>query len=311
MRHRMRILVADDDRVSRELLVQTLQEWDHEPVPARDGIEALRILRDDSPPTLMILDWMMPGMSGPDVCRFVRKICANDPYIYILVLTGRKEKKDLIEALEAGADDFIQKPFDPAELRVRVRAAVRILELQSALLMKAKHDSLTELLNHGAILEALAKEFNRCRRDKKPVSVLLADLDHFKNINDQYGHQAGDAVLRITADKIRSNFRSYDSVGRYGGEEFLIVLPGCSIEDAYRLSDRLRSSVAEATAESPVGSIPFTISIGIACATDFAQTSPVQLVHAADEALYKAKEKGRNRVEISSFEEETGHATFF
>ncbi len=240
----------------------------------------------------------MPGMSGADVCRFVRKICTNNPYVYILVLTGRKEKKDLIEALEAGADDFIQKPFDPDELRVRVRAAVRILELQSALLSRARHDSLTGLLNHGAILEELAKEFNRCRRDKKPVSVLLADLDHFKKINDQYGHQAGDEVLGVTAERIRSTFRSYDSIGRYGGEEFLIVLPGCCIEDAYRLSDRLRSSVAEVAAESATGSILFTISIGIACATNFAQTSPTKLVQAADEALYKAKEKGRNRIEV-------------
>jgi len=302
----MRILVADDDRISNELLVHTLEEWDHEPVPAKDGIETLRILRDDNAPTFLILDWMMPGMSGADVCRFVRKISVNNPYVYILVLTGRREKKDLIEALEAGADDFIQKPFDPEELRVRVRAAVRILELQSALLSKARHDSLTGLLNHGAILEELDKEFNRCRRDKKPVSVLLADLDYFKKINDQYGHQAGDSVLHITADRIRSTFRSYDSVGRYGGEEFLIVLPGCNMQDAFRLSDRLRNSVAEVAVESPAGSIPFTISIGVACAKDFAQTSSTQLVQAADEALYKAKEKGRNRVEMSSLEEKIG-----
>lgn len=302
----MKILVADDDRISRELLVHTLEEWEHDPVSAKDGIEALRLLRDDNPPTLMILDWMMPGMSGADVCRFVRKICADNPYVYILVLTGRKEKKNLIEALEAGADDFIQKPFDPEELRVRVRSAVRILELQSALLAKARHDSLTGLLNHGAILEELDKEFNRCRRDKKPVSVLLADLDYFKKINDQYGHQIGDSVLRITAERIRSTFRSYDSVGRYGGEEFLIVLPGCSIDDAYRLSTRLRNSVAEVAAESPVGSIPFTISIGVASTRNFSNVSTTQLVHAADEALYKAKEKGRNRVEMSSLEEKIG-----
>ena len=302
----MRILVADDDRISRELLVHALKEWEHDPVPARDGIEALKILRDDNPPTFMILDWMMPGMSGPDVCRFVRKISVNNPYVYILVLTGRKEKKNLIEALEAGADDFIQKPFDPEELRVRVRSAVRILELQSALLAKARHDSLTGLLNHGAILEELDKEFNRCQRDNKPVSVLLADLDFFKKINDQYGHQAGDSVLYATAERIRSTCRSYDSVGRYGGEEFLIVLPGCDIQDAFKLSNRLRNSVAEIAAESPAGLIPFTISIGVASTKDFARISTTQLVQAADEALYKAKEKGRNRVEISALEEGVG-----
>jgi two-component system cell cycle response regulator len=291
----MRILVADDDKIATAVLTRTLKLWGYEPVVAEDGIAALKILSGENAPELMILDWMMPGMTGAELCRYIRKSSLNSRYVYTLVLTGKTERKDLVEALESGADDFISKPFHPDELRVRLRTAVRILELQSALLTRARNDSLTGLLNHGAILEELAKEFNRCRRENKPVSILLADLDHFKQINDRHGHQTGDSVLRAAAERIRSAVRCYDHIGRYGGEEFLIVLPGCDIEDALKLSDRVRNCVQ---AESD--KIPFTISIGIATTHHLNDVSELQLVCAADEALYKAKENGRNRAEVSS-----------
>lgn len=294
----MRILVADDDPITTAILVQTLRNWGYDTVTAGSGIAALKILCEENAPTLMILDWMMPEMSGAELCRYIRKGFAENRYIYTIVLTGKKEKRDLVEALEAGADDFIQKPFDPDELRVRLRTAVRILELQSALLTRARNDSLTGLLNHGAILEELVKEFSRGRRERKPVSLILADLDHFKQVNDRYGHLAGDAVLMAAAEKIRSTVRCYDHVGRYGGEEFLVVLPGCDLKDATHLSERIRKAMDAALHENQ--SIPFTISMGISCTVDFKDTSPLQLIHDADQALYKAKENGRNRVEVSA-----------
>jgi two-component system, cell cycle response regulator len=291
---KVRILVADDDKITTALLSRTLRSWGYEPVVAGDGIAALKILSEENAPELMILDWMMPGMTGAELCRYIRKSSLDNRYVYTLVLTGKTEKKDLVEALEAGADDFIHKPFHPDELRVRLRTAVRILELQSALLIRARNDSLTGLLNHGAILEELAKEFNRCRRENKPVSVMLADLDHFKQINDKYGHQTGDSVLRAAAERIRTAIRCYDHIGRYGGEEFLIVLPGCDLQDALKLSDRVRNCVLAGSDK-----IPFTVSIGIASTNDLDDISGLHLVRAADEALYKAKENGRNRVEFS------------
>jgi diguanylate cyclase (GGDEF)-like protein len=295
----MRILVADDDSVSRQVLIDALKEWGHVPVSAQHGIEALKLLQDANPPQLLILDWMMPLMNGIDVCRYVRSTYAANPYVYILMLTSMQKRKDLVEALKAGADDFIRKPFDPEELLVRIRAAARILELQTELLKKARHDSLTGLLNHDAILEELRREFSRSRRERKPLSILLADLDHFKAINDTHGHQTGDSILQKAAERFRSVLRCYDHIGRYGGEEFLIVLPGCSIEDADRLSHRLRKAIRGRISEVEEHSIPFTISIGVACVQDFSSTSPEQMIAAADQALYKAKQKGRNRVELA------------
>jgi two-component system, cell cycle response regulator len=295
----MKILIVDDDPILARILNEILRDWNHEPVVAVDGLAALKILREENAPSLMILDWQLPVMTGVELCRYVRKSHEN-PYVYIIVLTSNQAKDGLVEALEAGADDFIVKPFDREELRVRIHSAVRILELQETLLSRARNDSLTSLLNHGAILEELSREFSRCRRERKPVSILLADIDHFKAINDTYGHQSGDAVLRAVSTRLLSTFRFYDHIGRYGGEEFLVVLPGCNITDAHHLSDRLRQRVSSESVELPGRSIEFTISIGIACIEDFETSSPQLLVRAADEALYKAKQRGRNRIEISS-----------
>jgi diguanylate cyclase (GGDEF)-like protein len=302
----MKILIAEDDPAFRHLLEETLSRWGYEAVVARDGNEAYQILLSENAPKLAILDWKMPGMEGIEICRKIRKD-ADDYYTYIILLTSQQRDEDLVIGMEAGADDYIIKPFKLNELRVRLRAGRRIIELQNELLAareilraKATHDSLTGLLNHEEILGILDKELARSERDGVCVSVIMADIDHFKMVNDTYGHIAGDAVLRIIAQKMLSMERSYDSIGRYGGEEFLVVLPECCIECASAFAERLRSCISSDSMDTPDGMIPVTISSGVAASSMNACRDGHSLVRFADAALYKAKENGRNRVEIAS-----------
>lgn len=302
----MKILVAEDDSAFRHLLEDVLSNWGYEVVAARDGNEACRILQSENAPQLAILDWMMPGMEGVDVCRKIRE-GNGESYTYMILLTSLLRDEDLVIGMEAGADDYIFKPFKLNELRVRLRAGRRIIELQNELLAardvlheKSIHDSLTGLLNHEEILAILDRELARSRRDGVCVSIIMADIDHFKSVNDTYGHLAGDVVLRIFAQKIHSMARAYDAIGRFGGEEFLIVLPECCLECAVTFAERLRSCISMDSIDTPEGLIPVTISIGVASNGKDVRWGVDSLVKAADMALYKAKENGRNRVETAS-----------
>lgn len=305
----MRILIADDDPSFRRLLEDTLTLWGYDVTVAENGNAALQILESEAAPRLAILDWMMPGMSGVEVCRNVREK-VNDAYTYLLLLTSQQRDEDLVTGMEAGADDYIIKPFKHNELRLRLRAGRRIIELQNELLAardilhaKATHDSLTGLLNHEEILGVLDRELARADRDGVCVSIIMADIDHFKRVNDTYGHIAGDAVLRIVAQKMHSMVRTYDSIGRYGGEEFLVILPECGLECATTFAERLRSYISRDSIDTPEGMIRVTISLGVATATGRnGKPEEHALVRAADSALYKAKEYGRNRVEATSDE---------
>jgi two-component system cell cycle response regulator len=297
------ILIADDDAVSRRVLANELEGWDYDVVSASDGAEAWEMLQQDGAPQLAILDWMMPGMTGPDVCAAVRKR-DKEPYTYILLLTGRTEKRDLVEGMAAGADDYITKPFDKQELKVRVNAGQRILDLQAqlvnareALREQATHDPLTRLWNRHAILDILDRELNRAGRDGSPLGLLIADLDHFKRINDTCGHLAGDAVLREVARRMQASVRKYDAVGRYGGEEFLIILPGSNEAHALHLAERIREQIGSEPVASPEGTHPITASVGVTGWAAGAVPPPELLIRAADSALYRAKSTGRNRVE--------------
>lgn len=228
----MRVLIADDDDVMRHILEASLTKWGYETVVARNGLEAWRILQANDAPRLAILDWIMPGMDGLEVCREIRK-AEDTPYIYLLLLTAKHKREDVIAGMDAGADDYISKPFDPQELKVRLRAGRRILDLQAELVAareslryQATHDGLTGLLNRSAVLDTLRNELERANRQSIPLCLMLADFDHFKAINDTYGHTIGDAVLCEAARRMRSSIRTYDCVGRYGGEEFVFILPG-------------------------------------------------------------------------------------
>jgi diguanylate cyclase (GGDEF)-like protein len=303
----VKILIADDSIVSRHLLEATLRKWGYEVMAACDGAEALQILEREDAPALIILDWMMPGMTGLEVCQKIRQR-GSEPYIYILLLTSKSQKEDLIEGMDAGADDYITKPFDQNELQVRLRAGTRLVDLQAQLLSarealreQATRDSLTRLWNRSSILEALARELSRSEREGCPLGVVIVDLDHFKYINDNHGHPVGDAVLREAARRMQASVRQYDSIGRYGGEEFLILLPRCGEAESYSQAERLRKQLTQTDIRVNDTSLRVTASFGVTAAIAGDSWSPEGLIRKADEALYVAKKSGRNRVEILAY----------
>ena len=299
----VRILAAEDNPIFQSMLRSMLTKWGYEVIIAPDGNEALRLLQSESAPRLAILDWMIPGMDGVEVCRRVRT-AGLEPYIYILLLTARTESQDVVEAIDSGADDYLTKPFDSMELRARLRAGRRIVELQEELLVarealrqQATHDGLTGLLNRTAILEVLQQELVRADREQQGVSILMVDLDHFKQINDSHGHLVGDSVLREAASRMKAGIRRYDAIGRYGGEEFLIVLPGCSSEDALARAECLRLALNAEPFWFGTDTCAVTCSIGFAFHSGTFSCSADALIRQADAALYGAKERGRDRIE--------------
>jgi two-component system, cell cycle response regulator len=300
----VKILIADDSIVSRHLLEATLRKWGYDVMVACDGAEALDLLQREDSPSLIILDWMMPGMTGVEVCRRIRQR-DSEPYTYILLLTSKSQKEDLIEGMEAGADDYITKPFDQNELQVRLRAGIRLVDLQTQLLKaredlreQATRDSLTRLWNRSSILTELGRELARSVRESRPLGVVIVDLDHFKHINDTYGHLAGDAVLREAARRMQSSIRQYDSIGRYGGEEFLILFPGCGEADCFAQADRLRKLLGQTEMKVNDTAIRVTASFGVTTVMPGENWTEEELIRIADEALYVAKKSGRNRVEV-------------
>jgi two-component system cell cycle response regulator len=300
------ILVAEDDPVSRRVLEAFLVKWGFQVVTAMDGLDALRILESAAAPPLAILDWMMPGLEGPQVCQRVRAH-PERPYVYILLLSARSQKDDLLHGLESGADDYLTKPFDAPELRARLHVGRRILDLQNKLIsareelrFRATHDELTGLSNRRVVLEAIDREYARRRREGGNLGIILIDLDHFKNVNDTYGHLAGDAVLKEAARRMTASVRPYDTVGRYGGEEFLVVAPSCDSSGAVKLAERIRESIQALPMPSVAGPVSITASCGVAVSTTAKPLDAQELLRSADEALYRAKGNGRNRSEFAA-----------
>ena len=297
----MKVLVAEDEPVSRLRLQAFLSKWGYSVLVAADGAEALRVFHRERP-RLVVLDRMMPHMDGIDVCRTIRRQAA-EPYVYVILLTAQDDSREIIEGFEAGADDYITKPFEVQELEARVRTGARIVELQEQLIaareqlrIEATHDSLTGLLNRAAFFEGLHKEVVRARRYKTPLALIMADLDHFKAINDRHGHPNGDRVLRETAHRLRASIRGSDVIGRYGGEEFVVAAPDCSLEDARALAERFRASIGTLPVEIGGEFIFVTMSLGVAATTEMDDAD--RLLQVADDALYRAKNAGRNTVEV-------------
>jgi diguanylate cyclase (GGDEF)-like protein len=303
-----RILIAEDDPISRHMLQFFLVKWGYEVTSAADGLEALRILEGHDAPSLAVLDWMMPGMEGPVVCRRVREH-RDRPYVYILLLTARNQQGDILLGLESGADDYLTKPFNAQELRARLHVGQRILNLQEnlvvareELLFRATHDGLTGISNRGVALDALNRENSRHLRGGESFGLILADLDHFKYINDTYGHICGDAILKEAAQRMLSCARSYDTVGRYGGEEFLIIAPSSGSSGPLALAERMRKALESQPFVIDSREIHVTASFGVAVSSKENPVDSQGLLRLADDALYRAKKYGRNRSEIADAE---------
>jgi diguanylate cyclase (GGDEF)-like protein len=291
----VRILIAEDDDGTRDMLDVLLTERGYDVVMARDGIEAWEVLQRADSPSLAIIDWMMPGLDGAGLCRKVRE--SGGPYTYLLMLTVKDKTQDLIAGIDAGADDYIRKPADAEELCARLRAGERIVRRQEELRVRATHDDLTGVLNRGTILATLERELAHKGRSGSSVGLILADVDGFKQVNDVHGHAMGDTVLCEVSRRIASPLRASDAIGRYGGEEFLIVLSECDTAGALQVAERLRCSVACGPVNSVAGPLPITVSLGVAAVGKGESANLDKLMLAADKALYRAKRAGRNRVE--------------
>lgn len=299
------ILVAEDDPIARKILEKTLIKEGHEVVSVENGRKAFDLFKERFFP-IILTDWMMPEMNGIELCRAVRNHQASG-YVFIILLTSKDSKDDIVTGLNSGADDYVSKPFNPPELKARIKTCMRILELEKSLKQANENirilsitDPLTKCYNRGYITERLPQEIQRARRYKRALSMILCDIDHFKKINDGHGHQVGDQVLIEFVHSINKAIRQdVDWIARYGGEEFLIVLPETHPENACILADRLRSTISAHNFVFQEKAIHITSSFGISgfnSATPDENISPEAMINIADKCLYQCKLEGRNRV---------------
>ncbi len=302
----MKVLIADDELMSRKLLQKTLERAGYDVTAVENGRLAAEHLCPANGPRLALLDWVMPELDGPGVCREVRKR-KQQSYVYMVLLTSKESKEDVVAGLESGADDYLTKPFDPEELKARLRTGLRILDLEDRLIeareemrFQATHDGLTALWNRGMIVDLLGRELARSIRENFSTAILMCDLDHFKSVNDTYGHLGGDDVLKETAKRLLASVRSYDFVGRYGGEEFLVVLNNCNPAYAFARADEIRKAIAQKPVTSSCGPVPITMSLGLLLNQEWGRRPVEELLHEADAALYVAKAAGRNCVKVAS-----------
>lgn len=305
----MKTLIVDDDPLQRQLLCASLGREGHDVIEAADGVQAWDLLqRDSGNIPLVITDWMMPELDGLELIQRIRS--ANfSHYTYIIIVTAKDSKEDVVVGLDSGADDYLVKPFDPKEMRSRVAIGRRILSLEtrlreslSQLHIMATYDSLTNLFNRRVVYERAQVELERARRDKQPLSLVLLDIDHFKDVNDQHGHLIGDQALRMVANTISQGKRPYDLAGRWGGEEFILVLPTTSLDTARLISERIRERVAALCYTLPDATcLSLRISSGVSSTeANEEEVTLGSLIQQADDALYHAKEHGRNRVSVYS-----------
>ncbi len=299
----MRILLADDSRTSRKYLSRVLEGWGYDVVQCADGREAYLALRAVDAPHLAILDWIMPEMDGIDVCRRIRAEQVQS-HTFIYLLTARTSDEDVMAGLEAGADDYLTKPANLAELRVRLRNGARVvqmhlqlMEARETLRTQAMRDPLTGVWNRRAFVDLAGAQLERSRRTASPMAVMMVDLDHFKRVNDRHGHAVGDVVLKEAARRMGEALRRGDELARYGGEEFVVLLPNCNGPGARLVAERVRQRVARGGVDIGGCALPVTASIGVACLRG--DDSLESLVGRADEALYRAKRAGRNQISLA------------
>ncbi len=300
----MQALVVDDSAVYRKLIGDHLRSWGFGVTLAESGSEAWGILEQPDAPKLVLLDWVLPDLDGIELCQRIRQAGSSGPYVYVILLTSNEGRQNMLDAMQAGADDYLVKPFDELELKARLLVGKRILDLQEELVSAresmrhaATHDSLTGLMNRGEIVAMLERELERARREHQSVGVILGDVDHFKSVNDTLGHLFGDEALREVGRRLRAQLRVYDGVGRYGGEEFLMVLPNCDLPSTVLRANALREIVASTPVVCSGEERLITMSMGVAVSACEGKNEVEVLLNEADAGLYKAKEKGRNRIE--------------
>jgi diguanylate cyclase (GGDEF)-like protein len=300
----MKILIAEDDPISSRILQKNLENWDYETILARSGGTAWQALQDEDL-RLAILDWMMPGMDGVEVCRKIRRR-KKYKYTYIILLSAKDRKQDIIAGLSSGADDYMTKPVNFLELRARLKTGKRIIDLEDKLLFIqnqlkdiASRDSLTRIWNRAEITKFLSEELERGQREKKPTGVIMLDVDHFKEINDFYGHAIGDQALLQVVSRLKRKVRKSDKIGRYGGDEIIIILPNCGLTEINKIGERLRLAVGRRRISTELDSVPITVSAGCATSDLPGTSSADKLIKAADGVLLKAKEQGRNCVVVA------------
>jgi two-component system, cell cycle response regulator len=297
-----RVLVAEDDPLYRRALEHFLTGKGYAVQLVSDGMQALEDASSPDAPRLLVLDWMMPGLAGPEVCRRLRA-SHRERYQYILLLTAKHTTADIVEGLEAGADDYLTKPFNVREFLARIRVGERMIKLQDSLLaarealrFQATHDWLTGIWNRRALFELLHAEVERAERRGTVLSLFVVDLDHFKRVNDDYGHMTGDAILQEVAQRLNAAVRAYDLVGRYGGEEFIVAAAELEPECPQQFAERLSQAISSAPFRTSRGQLTVTISIGIATTDSPLNYSIEKLIQNADAAMYEAKHHGRNCV---------------
>jgi diguanylate cyclase (GGDEF)-like protein len=304
----LKILIADDEALSRRLLEKTLERAGYEVVAVENGRLAVEQLSRPDGPRLALLDWVMPELDGPGVCRAVRgqQDLHEQAYVYMVLLTSKESKEDIVTGLESGADDYLTKPFNVDELKARLRTGERILLLEGRLVearemmrFKATHDALTSIWNRGVIMELLGRELVRSNRESVCTVMLLGDVDHFKLINDTHGHPVGDEVLQEIARRLLLSIRSYDFVGRYGGEEFLLVLNNCNPEFAAARAEEVRKVVSSRPIQTAAGALQVTMSFGLLLSKDWGVRPVEELLYEVDAALYAAKAAGRNSIRMA------------
>jgi two-component system chemotaxis response regulator CheY len=302
------ILVVDDSRTYRELLTETIREFGHDYETAEDGLQGWERFRSGGA-DVIVSDWMMPGLEGVEFCRRVRQETGR-PYTYFILLTALEDKRHLVEAMEAGADDYLNKPFDREDLRARLIAASRVTSLHRRLARQqselenlnrelhdqARRDPLTGVGNRLRLREDLDALAGRVERYEHRYSIALCDIDEFKRYNDSQGHTAGDTVLRTVAEALVSVSRRGDVVYRFGGEEFLILFPEQELSSAVLAAERMRRQIEALGLPHPASQLASVVTLSIGVAQLEPGDTPDTVLHRADEALYRAKETGRNRV---------------
>jgi two-component system cell cycle response regulator len=297
----MRILIVEDETISRRMVKKYLLDAGYGIVEAEDGQSAWELFQNE-PFHLVITDWMMPRLNGPELVQKIRA-GGQKNYTYIIMLTAMDNKDNIVFGLESGVDEYLTKPFNGKELVARVASGMRILRLEEQLMQAqqqmeilAMRDGLTGLLNRRAIEEYAESEFNISGRKERAMSVILLDIDHFKKINDRFGHKTGDFALQQVAKVLKDDLRNYDRVGRWGGEEFILILPDTQLMDAVTVAERIRIRIAEMKISLETGeTFSVHVSLGVACTIN-QFSSLAKLIDAADQTMYLAKQTGRNRV---------------